>query len=222
MITTPFIPEVGDLIVVGGHKVGEAQRTGEIREVLGEPAHPHYRVRWQDGHESVLYPSSDASIRKLERGAGLAEVTRTLESAAVSFELVRHERTQTAGDEADALHVAPRQVGKTLVVKAGDTRARVVVPADERLDLKKARAALDADKNLQLATESELGEWYRDFELGAVPPFGGPAGDRVVVDERLASLDTVVVEAGTHTESVRLSGSDLLAAAKADVADLCA
>jgi hypothetical protein len=31
-------------------------------EVLGEPGHEHYRVRWEDGHESVFYPSSDASI----------------------------------------------------------------------------------------------------------------------------------------------------------------
>jgi hypothetical protein len=54
---------VGDVVVVEGHRVGEGRRVGEILEVLGEPGHEHYRVRWDDDHESVFYPSSDAVIQ---------------------------------------------------------------------------------------------------------------------------------------------------------------
>jgi Domain of unknown function (DUF1918) len=53
----------GDVIAIHGHHVGEAERTGEVLEVLGEPGHEHFRVRWQDGHESFFYPSSDAIVR---------------------------------------------------------------------------------------------------------------------------------------------------------------
>ncbi len=53
----------GDLVVVDGHRVGEGRRTGQIVEVLGEAGHQHYRVRWEDGHESVFYPSSDTIVR---------------------------------------------------------------------------------------------------------------------------------------------------------------
>ncbi len=53
----------GDLIIVEGRRVGDGGRTGEIVEVLGAPDHAHYRVRWEDGHESVFYPSSDSTIR---------------------------------------------------------------------------------------------------------------------------------------------------------------
>jgi uncharacterized protein DUF1918 len=53
----------GDVVAVTGHRVGETGRTGEILEVIGEPTHEHYRVRWEDGHESIFYPSSDAIIR---------------------------------------------------------------------------------------------------------------------------------------------------------------
>ena len=60
---TEIVGNVGDEIVVAGHSVGEHASTGVIEEVLGEPDHPHYRVRWEDGHESVYYPSSDATIR---------------------------------------------------------------------------------------------------------------------------------------------------------------
>ena len=54
----------GDVVVVEGHHVGEGRRTGEILEVLGEHDHEHYRVRWEDGRETVFYPSSDATFRR--------------------------------------------------------------------------------------------------------------------------------------------------------------
>ncbi len=57
----------GDLVVITGHRVGEPERVGEILEVLGEPAHAHYNVRWQDGHESTVYPGSDMTIRPSSR-----------------------------------------------------------------------------------------------------------------------------------------------------------
>ncbi len=59
--------QVGDLVIVEGHRIGEARRIGEILELLGEPGHEHYRVCWDDGHESVFYPSSDSTIQKAER-----------------------------------------------------------------------------------------------------------------------------------------------------------
>ena len=40
----------GDVLIVQG-RIGEVPREGEILEVLGEPAHPHFFVRWDDGHE---------------------------------------------------------------------------------------------------------------------------------------------------------------------------
>jgi hypothetical protein len=54
----------GWVVEIVGHRVGEAARTGEIVEVLGPPdSQPHYRVRWADGHESLVYPGSDVVLR---------------------------------------------------------------------------------------------------------------------------------------------------------------
>ena len=55
--------EVGDVIVVAAHRVGEPERTAEIVEVLGDAARPHFRVRWDDGRETIFYPGSDAIVR---------------------------------------------------------------------------------------------------------------------------------------------------------------
>ena len=66
MDRTAQAAEAGDLIVISGHHVCEAARIGEILEVLGELPHESYRVRWDDDHESVFYPSSDSTIQKAE------------------------------------------------------------------------------------------------------------------------------------------------------------
>ncbi len=62
-----FRGQIGDLVVIEGHRVGQGQRIGEVLEVLGEPGHEHYRVRWEDERETVFYPSNDAIIKHAER-----------------------------------------------------------------------------------------------------------------------------------------------------------
>ncbi len=52
----------GDEIVVDAVQVGGPQREGEILEVIDRGGVVHYRVRWDDGHESLFYPSSTAHI----------------------------------------------------------------------------------------------------------------------------------------------------------------
>jgi prolyl-tRNA editing enzyme YbaK/EbsC (Cys-tRNA(Pro) deacylase) len=62
---------------------------------------------------------------------------------------------------------------------------------------------------------------YPEFDLGAVPPVGGPAGDPVVVDIALMKSPRVVFEAGTHEESIRLRTDDLVRLAGARVGEVC-
>ena len=56
--------EVGDRIQITGHVVGDAPRNAEILEVLGEAGHEHFRVRWEDDHESIYLPADDAVITR--------------------------------------------------------------------------------------------------------------------------------------------------------------
>jgi hypothetical protein len=62
-------PQSGDLIEITGHRVGDPPRSGEILEILGDPGEPHFRVRWEDGHESIFYPGNDAVVRRLRTKA---------------------------------------------------------------------------------------------------------------------------------------------------------
>lgn len=51
---------VGDVILVESKKVGQATRSGEILEVRGEGDLVHYRVRWDNKHETIYFPSGAA------------------------------------------------------------------------------------------------------------------------------------------------------------------
>jgi hypothetical protein len=51
---------------------GGPPRRGEILEVLGAEHHEHYRVRWEDGRESIHYPSDGTKIIPAKRPAGAA------------------------------------------------------------------------------------------------------------------------------------------------------
>ncbi len=48
---------VGDRVILESERIGRAARAGEILEVMGAGEGVHYRVRWEDGHESTLFPS---------------------------------------------------------------------------------------------------------------------------------------------------------------------
>jgi hypothetical protein len=59
-------PRVGDWLEAHGIH-GEPARRGEIVEVLGEPGHEHYKVRWDEQHESIVYPADGVNIVHKDR-----------------------------------------------------------------------------------------------------------------------------------------------------------
>lgn len=57
---------VGDRIIIKGHRVGEHERDGQILEVRGQSGRPPYLVRWEDtGTVGLLFPGSDAVVQHL-------------------------------------------------------------------------------------------------------------------------------------------------------------
>jgi Ala-tRNA(Pro) deacylase len=223
-VTRNIEVSVGDTVELSGRRVGDHARRGEILEVLGEEDHRHYRVCWEDGHETLLYPGEGTTFRgaapRVAITSAAAELVDVLREAGVEFELLPHPRTETARGEAVALGVMPQTVAKTIVVcdDAG-ARVRAVIPASSRLVLADVAKAVGA-KTVALVHEEDLIDAYPNFELGAVPPFGGPEGELAVVDRRLAEYEHVVLEAGVHDASLRLRTDDLLFVADAKLAEI--
>ncbi|MFI6939895.1 DUF1918 domain-containing protein [Streptomyces sp. NPDC050418] len=59
---------VGDKLLVHGRTVGQHDRVAEVVEVLGQDGAPPFRVRFEDGHESLMSPGPDTVVRHEEQG----------------------------------------------------------------------------------------------------------------------------------------------------------
>ena len=55
-----MVQKAGDRIIVESESTQRAPRTGVIEEVLREEPTPRYRIRWDDGHESIYTPAAGA------------------------------------------------------------------------------------------------------------------------------------------------------------------
>jgi hypothetical protein len=63
--------KAGDRIIVESEKVGTPAREGEILEVIKSAGVMRYRVRWDDGHESLFQPlAGSARIVSVPRAKG--------------------------------------------------------------------------------------------------------------------------------------------------------
>jgi hypothetical protein len=54
--------DVGDRIAVPGRRVGDPNREGEVVAVRGDDGGAPYLVRWDDGHEGLVYPGAGTHI----------------------------------------------------------------------------------------------------------------------------------------------------------------
>jgi hypothetical protein len=57
---------VGDQLIIEGHRVGEPRRVGMVEEVRGDNGGPPYLVKWDDtGRSTLLFPGADCRIEHL-------------------------------------------------------------------------------------------------------------------------------------------------------------
>jgi hypothetical protein len=59
--------EIGDHLHVHSNSVGARDRVAEIVEIQGSDGQPPYLVRFEDGHESLVFPGSDCVVEKPAR-----------------------------------------------------------------------------------------------------------------------------------------------------------
>ena len=57
---------VGDWLETRGIHGGPSRR-GQITEILGKPGHEHFRVRWDEHHESIVFPADGVSVIHAKR-----------------------------------------------------------------------------------------------------------------------------------------------------------
>ena len=143
----------------------------------------------------------------------MERLRQLLDSSNVPYELHQHVRADTATAVAAAEHVPCSEMAKVVLLRAGSGYLMVVVPASRRLDLARARDAVE-EPDLELASESELAQLFPDCETGAMPPFGNLFGIPVWVDDALGRESETVFNAGNHRETVHMAYADFVRLAK--------
>lgn len=92
-------------------------------------------------------------------------------------------------------------MAKAVLLHIGGGSILVVVPSTRQVDLSRFPGA-------RLATSEEIVRVFGDCEYGAITPFGNLYGLPTYLDESFTQDTWITVEAGTHTDAVRLSAKD--------------
>ncbi len=116
-----------------------------------------------------------------------------------AYEHLIHPSAMTAQDLAAADHVTGYRVAKPVVVKLGGRLALAVVSAAERVALGVLEEATGAQA--ELVPEAEFAGRFAPCDAGAEPAlsvFGLP----IFADEKFLHSEKVLMQAGTHEDSV--------------------
>lgn len=131
-----------------------------------------------------------------------------LEAAGVDYEILPHPHSSHSLQTARRGRIPLHCLAKPVLLEDEYGYVMAVVPAARRVDIERLGAQLH--RQLELATEAEVADLFRDCERGAMPALGAPYRIPTVYDESLAGLSDVYFEAGDHDELVHLSGPDFL------------
>jgi len=143
----------------------------------------------------------------------LKSLLNFLDKSKIKYEVVEHKTVYTAMDKARTLHVDPKSVVKTAVVKLDGHYAIALIPANKLLDKNKLKAVVNkyrkktgqkAIKKVDFATEA----WMKknlSGQVGATPPFGLLWKISTFVDASLLRQAKLFVNAGHYNFSLKMS-----------------
>ncbi len=131
-----------------------------------------------------------------------------LDTRGISYETLPHPHSSSSLETAREANVPGDKLAKSVILEDERGYVMAILPASCRIALADLQRALH--RKLELASEEELGQLFKDCEVGAVPPIADPYGIPAVVDDRMLSVDDVFFEAGDHEDIIHLSGEAFL------------
>lgn len=141
------------------------------------------------------------------------------------FQTFEHGVVRTSEDAARARpEYSLKQGAKAMIVKVKMSLANkrfvmLVLPGNLKFDNKKVKAILGA-KDIQFATEAEVGAVTGGVLPGGVPPFGNLFGIDVIVDPKLFENEIIIFNAGDRRFSVSMKSSDYRRAVNLKVVEI--
>lgn len=132
-----------------------------------------------------------------------------LERMNLPYALVRHAVSESLVEAADKAGIPLARLARAVILADHKGLVMAVLPGDHLLDFTALAELLG--RHLRPAAQEHIAPHFADCAPGSIPPIAEPFGLEAVVDERLAALDTLYLEPGSHDTLLCLDGQDFQA-----------
>ncbi len=134
-------------------------------------------------------------------------IKNMLEQRGVAFKETHHREVFTAQEVAQSEHISGHRMAKVVVVIADGRPIELVLPASRRVILEKVQEMLGT-RHVRLASEAEMDRIFNDIETGAIPALRHWKDVEVIMDEAMETDGEIVLQGGTHEDTVQLRFRD--------------
>jgi len=125
----------------------------------------------------------------------------------IDYSMIHHPHSSSSISSAIRARIPANKIAKAVIlIDHEDHKLMAILPANNKVSLSAVNEALCA--SYHLAKEHEVYEMFSDCEHGAIPPVGAVYNMQTICDEQLDELDTVYIEAGDHSNLIRLTHED--------------
>jgi len=132
------------------------------------------------------------------------------------YKTLSHSRAYTAPEVAESAHIRGKRLAKAVMVNVDGMLVMMVIPASYQLCLESMRDTLAA-QSIELASEAEFAEHFKNCELGALPPFGSLYGVPVYAAAEFDADEEIACSAGTHTQLLQMRWDEYLRLEKPEI-----
>ncbi len=132
------------------------------------------------------------------------KITNFLDKNKAKYEVLKHRTVYTAFDKATTLRIAPKIIGKTLVVKLDKNQVLVLIPANKNLDKQNLKKITKA-KSLDFIKEAWMKKNLKGIKIGAIPPLGTLWKIPTFADRGLVQNPKIIVNSGDYNFSIKIS-----------------
>ena len=120
----------------------------------------------------------------------------------VTYRVIPHEPTMSSMRSAQICQISGDCLAKGIVLRHDGGYVLAVLPASHHIRLSELRMQLGDD--VDLASENEIAQLFRDCAYGAVPPVGECYALDVIVDDSIEAQPEVYMEGGDHATLVHM------------------
>lgn len=131
---------------------------------------------------------------------------RFLTEKGIAYSKLHHRHSSSSLNTAQEARVPGNEMAKPVILEDEQGYVMAVVPATRHVKIRELNKLLN--RNLGLATESELKPLFKDCELGAIPPVGQAYGLKTIVDSSLNDCCDIYLESGNHEEVIHVRDTE--------------